>query len=68
MYIPKIGDSVCATRKIKSNIYHNMVVGPVVDTWENACRVVTNQGEDCEGDFRLYFNDWDFRFLHLTNA
>ncbi|MBW1791578.1 MAG: hypothetical protein JRJ14_04800 [Deltaproteobacteria bacterium] len=66
-YIPKAGDSVGAKRKIKSKIYKNMIVGPVVDTWDNACRIVTNQGTSMEGDFRLFFSDWDFQFLHTTD-
>ena len=59
-YIPKIGDSIVAKRKIQSKIYSNTIVGPVVDIWENACRVVTNPGTEIEGDFRLYFSDWFF--------
>ncbi len=65
-YIPKKGDSVAARRKIKSKIYHNVIVGPVVEVWVNACRIVTNEGTGIEGDFRLYFTDWDFQFLHTT--
>jgi predicted transport protein len=67
MYIPKIGDSVAARRKIESKIYKNLIVGPVIDTWENACRIVTNVGTDCEGDFKLHFSDWNFQYLHKTN-
>ena len=65
-YIPKVGDSVGARRKVKSKIYHNIVVGPVVDVWTNSCRVITNEGTDIEGEFRLYFSDWSFQFLHLS--
>ena len=65
-HTPKIGDSVAARRKPKSKLYHNLVIGPVVDVWDNACRVITNSGDDIEGDFRLCFNEWDFQFLHLT--
>lgn len=38
-----------------------MVIGPVVDTWDNACRVVTNPGTESEGDFRLHYNEWTIR-------
>jgi len=65
-YIPIIGDSVAAKRIKKSKLYHNTVIGPVVDIWDNACRVVTNSGEEFEGDFRLWFNEWDFQFLHKS--
>ena len=67
-YIPQVGDSVGARRKVKSNIYANTIVGPVVDTWPNACRIVTNLGTDIKGDFRLYYSDWYFQFLHKTNV
>lgn len=63
-YIPKIGDSIAARRRIKSKIYHNTVAGPVVETWENACHIVTNPGTEIEGSFRLYFTDWNFQYLH----
>ena len=66
-YIPVIGDSVDAVRKVKSRIYANHIVGPVVDVWENACRILNNPGTNAEGDFRLFFNDWDFKFLHRTD-
>lgn len=66
-YIPCIGDSVVARRKIKSKIYYNMIIGPVIQTWDNACQIITNQGTKIESDFRLYYNDWDFDFLHKTS-
>lgn len=67
-YIPDVGDSVVATRKIYSSIYSNIIVGPVVDVWSNACRILNNPGTQAEGDFRLFFNDWDFSFLHRTDT
>ena len=67
-YIPQVGDSVCARRKVKSSIYANTIVGPVIETWPNACRIVTNKGTDIEGDFQLFFTDWKFQFLHKTNS
>jgi len=67
-YIPQVGDSVGARRKVKSSIYANTIVGPVIETWPNACRIVTNKGTDIEGDFQLFYNDWNFQFLHKTNA
>lgn len=67
-YTPSIGDSVVARRKVTSNIYSNCVVGPVVDVWDNACRIVTNTETEIESDFRYYFSDWNFRFLHRTDS
>ena len=64
-YVPKIGDSISAKRKVKSKIYHNIVVGPVVDVWDNACRVVTNPGTEIEGDFRLHYNEWNIKHLNF---
>jgi hypothetical protein len=63
-YTPEIGDAVSARRREPSAIYKNHIVGPVVDVWENACRIVTNPGTTAEGDFRLYFTDWNFQCLH----
>lgn len=60
-YLPKVGDAICARRIRRSKIYHNMVIGTVVDTWDNACRVVTNPGTEIEGDFRLHYNEWHIR-------
>ena len=60
-YIPKAGDAIYARRIRRSKIYHNMVIGPVVDTWDNACRVVTNPRSEIEGDFRLHYNEWHIR-------
>lgn len=62
-YTPKIGDAVAAKRRVPSKIYKNLIVGPVVDVWDNACRIVTNPGTEIEGDFRLYFNEWNFQHL-----
>jgi hypothetical protein len=64
VYIPMIGDSVAARRKVKSQIYSNLIVGPVVETYPNACRIVTNKGTEIESDFQLFFSDWEFQFLH----
>lgn len=66
-YIPQIGDSVAARRKIKSKIYANLIVGPVIDTWDNACRIVVNRGTDFEGDWKLHFSDWSFEYLDRTD-
>ena len=63
MYIPKIGDSVAARRKIESKIYKNLIVGPVIDTWDNACRIVTSTTTD----WNLHFSDWNFQYLHKTD-
>lgn len=60
-YTPQTGDHVSARRKVKSNIYYNVVVGPVIETWDNCCRVVCNKGTDQETDFQLFYNDWTFR-------
>jgi len=66
MYIPKIGDSVYAKRKIKSKIYSNLVIGPIVDVWDNACRMLINKDTENERDCRLYFNEWEFTYLFPT--
>ena len=59
-YVPEILDLVSARRRVKSNIYHNLVIGPVIDTWVTGCRVVTNEGTDIESDFQLFYSDWVF--------
>jgi len=66
-WLPEIGDSVVARRKVKSKIYASTIVGPVVDIWDNACRIVTNPNTEIEGDFKLYFKDWDFRPLFIPH-
>lgn len=58
MYIPVVGDVIVAKRKVKSAIYYNLVVGPVTNTFENACEVTTNRSTEIEVCFRLYYNDW----------
>ena len=63
MYIPIIGHSVVARRKEHSKIYHNTIIGSVIDTWSNACRIITNKDTEIEGDFKLYYNDWNIEFL-----
>lgn len=67
VYVPMVGDSVAARRKVKSEIYPNLIVGPVIETWESACRIVTNKGTEIEGDFQLFYGDWKFQFLHKWN-
>jgi hypothetical protein len=67
-YIPQVGDSVAARRKVKSSTSSNTIVGPIVETWPNACRIVTNPGTDIEGNFKLVNSDWTFQFLHKTNS
>jgi len=66
-YIPCIGHAVVAKRKNKSRIYANKIIGPVVDVWSNACRIHNNPGTSIEAEFRLFFNEWDFEFLHHAN-
>ena len=58
------GQVVLFRRKIKSNIYHNLVVGPVYDVHKNAVEIVTNINTDRESIFRMYFSDWNFTYLH----
>ena len=66
-YIPQIGDSVDATRIEKSRIYENRIVGPVTQIWDNACLVAFRFGSHNDiVEHRLYFSDWNFRFLHKT--
>jgi hypothetical protein len=63
-YIPKIGDSVVARRKVSSDIYKNTIIGPVINVVDNTCHIVTNPGTDLESDFTLSFCDWNFQYLH----
>ena len=64
-YVPQVGDSVVARRIVESDIYANTIVGPVIETWDNACRIVTNTGDsNISSDFQLFYGDWRFRFLH----
>ena len=67
-YIPKTGDHVIARRRIRSNIYHNTVVGPVLEIWDNACRIITNKDSDIESDFQLFFSDNVFRNTSLKRS
>ena len=62
-YIPQIGDSVVATRKIKSNIYHNRVIGPITEISPNGCRIKVNAGTDRETEFQFFNSDWSFTLL-----
>ena len=62
-YIPKIGDAVAARRKIKSKIYHNLLVGPIYDTSENSCVMVNERGTERETKWTLFYSDWDFEYL-----
>lgn len=66
MHIPNVGDSVVARRKIKSTTLPNTICGPVVESFDNKCRIVTNEGTEIEGNFILYFHEYNFQFLHLT--
>lgn len=66
MYIPRVGDSVVAKRKVKSKEF-NTIVGPVVETFENSCKIITNENTELETHFVLSYNDYDFCFLHLTD-
>lgn len=63
-YTPSIGDRVIARRKVKSKIYHNMIVGPVVDTFTNCCRVATNVGTDIESSWQINYSDWNVEFIY----
>lgn len=65
-YIPTVGDSVCARRKEKSNVYHNMIVGPIIETDDESCRIMTNASTEIQGDFRLSYGDWNFQYLFKT--
>lgn len=66
MYIPKVGDSVVARRKVKSTTLPNTICGPVVECFSDCCLITTNEGTEIEGNFTLYFNEHNFQFLHLT--
>lgn len=64
-YIPKVGDSVSAKRKVKTNGI-DCVIGAVIDVsgWENTAvvKVVANGR-----DFYLADDDWMFQFLHVSH-
>jgi len=62
-YVPRVGDSVGARRKVRSDVGPNLVVGPVVEVGGGYCRIVTNPGTKIAGDFRLCLRDWKFEFL-----
>mgnify|MGYP001268874706 FL=1 len=63
-YIPMAGDAAVARRKVKSRTNYNTVMGPVIEAGPEACRIITNKGTSCEGDFQLFYTDWAFQFLH----
>lgn len=58
-----VGDGIGARRKIKSKLYHNLVVGRVISVYDNAVLVRCNAGSDMERDFQLFFDGWDFQIL-----
>lgn len=62
-YIPRVGDRIRAKRKVRSKIYHNLIVGPVSDVFENACRVITNEGSEMESSWQVNYSDWEILFL-----
>jgi hypothetical protein len=64
-YTPQANDRVVARRKVPSKIYFNTVIGPVVEVFQNACRVKTNEGTEIESDFQLFFSDWKFDKLNI---
>ena len=66
-YIPKVGDSVAADRKVRVPHLHNRVIGSVVEVDNNSCRIATNPNTRIRGDFNLPFDEWKFHFLHLTS-
>lgn len=67
-YVPQVGDSVDATRIEHSRIYFNRIVGPVTQVWPNACLVRFPFGKHNETvEWRLYFNEWNFSFLHKSD-
>ena len=57
------GDAIVARRKVKSKIYHNTIVGPVLTANENCCRVITNAGTDIEADWQINYTDWSIDIL-----
>jgi hypothetical protein len=73
-YTPQVGHSVVATLTTKAReaakgtkLYRTgRIVGPVVEVWDDSCRILTNPGTVAEGDFQLPYKDCNFRFLHLT--
>lgn len=64
MYTPQIGDRVAATRKMKSKIYANTIVGPVSHVYDNACRIKTNGGKATETDWQINYSDWDLELIY----
>ena len=59
-YVPKVGDSVIATRRTFSDIDHNFVIGPVTSVTEDHVLITTNKGTRAEGNFELDRSKWKF--------
>ena len=66
-YNPSVGDSIAARRKEKSRIYHNLIIGPVVEVCDDACLVSFKTANGDLVEWRLNFNDWSFQFLHPSS-
>ena len=66
-YLPEIGDSVAAERKVKSLMFPNLIIGPVVNILDDVCFIHNNPGEPIETWFKLVFSEWNFQFLHKTS-
>lgn len=66
IYIPQVGHSVAARRKIKTDGPGNTICGPVTVATNDSCIIVTNRNESYIKAHFLNFNDWEFQFLHLT--
>jgi hypothetical protein len=62
---PQAGNQIAARRKVKSKIYHNLVIGPVYDVTDNAVYVHTNKGTDIETIWTLYDREWDYLILDI---
>lgn len=57
------GDRVAARRNVHSKIYHNLIVGPIVDVYTNGCVIRCNEGEENETCWTLPFAEWNFQLL-----
>lgn len=71
-YIPRVGDSVVARRKVKTSNLPS-IIGPVVQVAPEVnpqyCLIITNRDtEHIEGHFWLSYKDWTFQFLYKTNV
>ena len=66
-YIPKVGDSVSAWRREKSQTGPNTIAGPVASVSNNACKIVFNGPDGALIEWDLLYSEWSFMFLHYSS-